>query len=949
MVTRELSPYTGRLFNDSKGRIWIESSLPAMLVYDNDHDKVNIANEIKYHDFYDLTDDGKENFYITGISELFHLKEESDHRFNVRIFDVPDKAGFIYSIYRLWDGSLLTSGQNGLFKMELENGNLVAEKVELLNSSDSTVHEGAQVHFLNDGHHVYLLSDHEILRSSIINNEPLTDSRIFVEQLALDFPDIDLVSGQRIFATISDGKGGFYIRSINGIYHYEPKSNTAEVIKAESYGDIGIAEGDFREALYYDSINDILWAGTDHGLLKIVFGNKPFHTLYPESGDEEKERVGKLMSVVVDSRGHLWVGSDSNGLYHSIPDASGKFRSFTNYLPDPENPNSVHSSNIAALFEDSRKRLWVGADNIQWMDLNDSPGIFHYPEASRYAAQINHGLYPDEISEDPQGNILVLSMASLSWLIRPDGNESYVILLDSTRGVCNWPIIHYTQDETGYMFNDYRFYRLNSGWTLNNGGTYFFHGDSLWIQHLKNRTLLPWAYPTETEVLLNLDSIHLLIAKFLIKEKNHKKEVWMPIEFPNKVLWSDIDSLEANLSSNLIPEEEDRITYIFDLFQDKRGMVWGTSTYGLVRFNSATGIGNYYYSDDGLPTNKFYWGHCVSEDGTIYTCSTDGLVYFNPDSILSDPAPEVYISGFRLFYEPVRVDDEAVLRKSILQTDQIRLQYNQNFIGFSFSAFCYRNSERVQYKYMLEGVDEDWVSGNVRHEIDYPNLRPGLYTFRVIAANGNGIWNKVGDSLDIRILHPLWFRWWSTVLEILLALLLLILYIRYRERNLNQRALLLEQKVEEKTHQILEQRKEVDEMKSRFYTNISHEFRTPLTLLISPIDDALKNGREEITVSRRIMEIMMRNARRLQHLINQLLDISKLESGKMELQLTKTSLSDFVRIVASSFLSLAESRGIQFNLHIEQEITETCFDTDKMEKIITNLLSNAFKFCDQGR
>jgi signal transduction histidine kinase/CheY-like chemotaxis protein len=338
-------------------------------------------------------------------------------------------------------------------------------------------------------------------------------------------------------------------------------------------------------------------------------------------------------------------------------------------------------------------------------------------------------------------------------------------------------------------------------------------------------------------------------------------------------------------------------------------------------------------------------GYDIAEDGTIYLCSTNGLVYFHPDSIRDDPPPGVYITGLRQNYKNVQADGQSILKQSILKTDQLKVKFNQNFLGFEFSAFEYRNSDRVRYKYRLEGLDEDWVSGDERHIVDYPDLNPGRYTFRVIAANGNGVWNMKGASLDIHILPPPWFRWWAIMLEALLAFSLLVAIIRYRERNLKQQAFVLEQTVEDKTRQILEQRKEVDEMKSRFYTNISHEFRTPLTLMIAPLEDLLKNKQGDEGISRKVSTIMLRNARRLQRLINQLLDISKFESGKMELQLEEANLSDLTRTVASSFLSLAESRGIRFSMHIEQKAELSLFDADKIEKVITNLLSNAFKFC----
>ena len=948
--------YQGWFMKDSKGRIWIESSLPALLFYNNDHDRVNIASEIKYHSFSDLADDGKGNFILTNDELIFHLHENSDLHFNANAYDVPEEAGMLKYIHRLEDGSMLASGPNGLFKLAFDEGVPRVEKINLKFSVDSTLNPADVLKFLADDHHFYFFNGRQILSTGVAGTDFLTDSGIFVEPLILDFPEIGLTPGQPLYSVIGDREGALFIRSLNGIYRFDPEKGAAERIRVESYGEIDTGEGDFKAALYYDS-NNILWAGTDQGLLKIVIGNKPFHNISPEPHNPHGLRSGKLKSVLIDSRGHLWIGTVEDGLFYSIPDSTGQFKSFTNYVPDPDDPSSIHASYVAALFEDSQQRLWVGTDNIQWMDLKGKPGVFHEPPATTYAEQIGKGLYPEYILEDPEGNILVLSLASPSWLITPDGNKSYRILLDSARNLCNWPFIRYTGDRTGYLFNDSRFYQINPGWTLNEDGTDLFPGDSLWIHHYKNRTLTPWTYPNLTDTLINFDSLDVLIARFLISEKENEKELWLSLECRNKVFRSDLDRLKAQARSSnpndnpyytLIPEQDNRINYIFDLFQDKRGVIWGTQRDGLVRIDPATEECSYYFDDDGLPTNRFYWGHDISEDGTIYASSTDGLVYFHPDSIYPDPPPEIRISDLRLNYKIVTVEGQNILKRSILKTDQIKLKHDQNFLGFEFSAFSYRNSERIQYKYQLKGVDEDWIKSDERHTVDYPNLNPGRYTFRVIAANGNGVWNMKGSSLDIHILPPLWFRWWAIVIEGLIFMFLLMQYIRYRERNLRKQALVLEQTVEEKTRQILEQRKEVDEMKSRFYTNISHEFRTPLTLLISPIDDALKNGREEITVSRRIMEIMMRNARRLQRLINQLLDISKLESGKMELQLTKTSLSDFVRIVASSFLSLAETRGIQFTLNIEQEINETCFDTDKMEKIISNLLSNAFKFCDQG-
>ena len=934
-------PSKQRFMNDSRGRLWINGFLPALLIYNNELDRIEVVHEVRYHDYIDLADDGKGNILLTslantGYSPILQLKEGPDYAYTAEELNVPEEVRPNYYIHRFVDGTMICSGLNGLSKLEIVEGAPQIERIELRSAADSTIYQvDGALNFLCDDQSFYLVNRNEILRTSLSGNDSFTDNIIFVERLKLDFPEIGLVPDQPLFSVISDNKGGLFLRNLSGIYWFNPEKNSAERIKAESYGKEDVIYWEFRRALFFDD-HGILWAGTDHGLLKIVLEKKPFHTISPEPDNPRGLQTGKLNSVVKDSRGHLWIGTGTNGLFHSIPDSAGQFKTFTNYLADPENPSSIHSSRVNALFEDSQQRLWVGAEEIQWMDLNETPGVFHYPKATELGKQIGYGVNPVEIQEDPEGNILVACVGSPSWLIEPDGDESYSLFFDSAMNPVRWlPCIRYTSDNVGYMYSNCNFYEMTSGWVLYQG--IFVPG------------VFSPAYPTHLETLVNFDSLDVIYADILVTEKEGKKELWLNLELAHNNLFRiDIESLKTGAGYNPKAVFEIGPRNIYDLFQDKMGTIWCTTRNGLIGINPATGKPSYYYKDDGLPTNELDVGYDIAEDGTIYLCSTNGLVYFHPDSIRDDPPPEVYITGLRQNYKNVQVDGQSILKRSILNTDQLQVKFNQNFLGFDFSAFEYRNSDRIRYKYRLDGVDEDWVRGDERHTVDYPDLKPGRYTFRVIAANGNGVWNMKGASLDIHILPPIWFRWWAIVLEGLILLTLLMTYIRYRERNLKQQALVLEQTVEDKTREILEQRKEVDEMKSRFYTNISHEFRTPLTLLIAPLEESLKQKEEEEGINRKVRTIMLRNARRLQRLINQLLDISKLESGKMELKLTEANLSDLTRTVASSFLSLAESRDLRFSVNIDRKAESSFFDADKVEKIIVNLLSNAFKFCGAG-
>ncbi len=247
----------------------------------------------------------------------------------------------------------------------------------------------------------------------------------------------------------------------------------------------------------------------------------------------------------------------------------------------------------------------------------------------------------------------------------------------------------------------------------------------------------------------------------------------------------------------------------------------------------------------------------------------------------------------------------------------------------------------------MDGMNNNWSSPTDEAKADYRNMPNGTFTFVVRAIGEAQKWSEPFEY-TFTIHPPWWFAWWAIVIECVIAISLLIIIIRFRERNLKQRALMLEQKVDDKTHEILEQRKEVDELKSRFFANISHEFRTPLTLILGPMEDAAKKRSERIELNRDIFGVMHRNARRLQQLINQLLDVSKLETGNVKLQVSEGSLDELVKTIVISYESLAASKQIKLAFNLPEASGNVYFDRDKVEKILSNLLSNAFKFTSAG-
>ena len=239
----------------------------------------------------------------------------------------------------------------------------------------------------------------------------------------------------------------------------------------------------------------------------------------------------------------------------------------------------------------------------------------------------------------------------------------------------------------------------------------------------------------------------------------------------------------------------------------------------------------------------------------------------------------------------------------------------------------------------MVGFDPDWIYSGNRRTATYTNLNPGTYTFRVKGSNNDGVWNEEGKSLQIIILPPPWRTWWAYLCY---GILLLFLLFVSRNEIIKRERLKAKAKLKELE---TEKYQELDTLKSRFFTNISHEFRTPLTLLLGPIEKRLSVATEPS--DRTELSIMYRNAARLLTLVNQLLELSRLEAGTLKLKAKYQSLPSFIQSIASQFASMADSKSIRFKIEAENPLS-LFFDADKMEKIITNLLSNAFKFTQGG-
>lgn len=387
--------------------------------------------------------------------------------------------------------------------------------------------------------------------------------------------------------------------------------------------------------------------------------------------------------------------------------------------------------------------------------------------------------------------------------------------------------------------------------------------------------------------------------------------------------------------------------YISKILPDKNGSIWVSHKKGLSKVNIKTGVVSNYDMPDNLRGYQFLdCSGCVnSTNGTLNFGATEGYCSFDPKQIHENPFPPVVVlTELQILNSTVntgqKINGRTVLSAPLYLTKNISLTQEDRSFSIEFAALHYSNPEKNQYAYMLDGVDKDWIYTDAsRRFAAYSNLHEGRYTFKVKASNCDGLWNPVPATLEITILPPWWRTWWAyTGYLILVVFALYGIYKIVATRQQYHRDILIEKLKAEKA-------KELDELKSRFFTNISHEFRTPLSLIIDPLENLLA-GKLQQSQLQQYYRVMHRNSRRLLGLINQFLDIRKLESGTLRLHVKKQDIIGFIRNVMGAFELLTQKRGLHFSFDTELKYREMGFDPDVLDKILYNLISNAFRFAD---
>jgi signal transduction histidine kinase/DNA-binding response OmpR family regulator/ligand-binding sensor domain-containing protein len=386
---------------------------------------------------------------------------------------------------------------------------------------------------------------------------------------------------------------------------------------------------------------------------------------------------------------------------------------------------------------------------------------------------------------------------------------------------------------------------------------------------------------------------------------------------------------------------------VYGILPDSAGNIWGSTNKGIFCLTAIKNNSNYnwvfhnFTKANGLQDDEFNTGaYAKLPNGHLAFGGVNGINIFDPAAILVPGfMPNVFITDILINNQSITPgDNTAVLQNTIEQSKNITLNYLQDILTLEFASLDLTASAQNKYRYQLVGVDKDWVESGTRRTATYLHLPAGKYIFKVQGSNSQGIWSHKIAELQITVLPPWWRSWWAYVIYILLLGLGIRAYFKFTVNRAKLKSQLNFEQLEAKRV------KELDTVKTQLYTNITHEFRTPLTVILGMAQQVKNNPSQHLDNG---IDMIIRNGQSLLNLVNEMLDLSKLETGKMQLQLVNGDIINFLRYVVESFHSLAESQQKQLHFLAAMDVLHMKYDPEKIRQIIANLLSNALKFTPQ--
>ncbi len=647
-----------------------------------------------------------------------------------------------------------------------------------------------------------------------------------------------------------------------------------------------------------------------------------------------------LSELFLDYAGNLWIGTWHKGVFQYDPNSAR----FHRWQPNIFGSEELVRPEPTSLWEDRHGKIWIGTSDLGLFEWNkDNSSYRRYPIPNQ---QFLRGKSPAIFSiQEARPGVFRLgtSQGVISFIPESGNTRSFPFYWEDrilgfptlweTRGAQFW----LSSWGTGVceMSSNPDQLKIKKCYTAEDGN---------W----SIRQIQALAEDHQGRIWLGTSSSGLFIFEPETGRLEHffpKYGVW-DIHFDRQgTTWlathsSGLKGVEPESMQliHLDAEANNKLSLVQGILEDKDGMLWMMNPHGLVQFDPfqrkvlrQISAGNWRGRGDlgygiNLPQLK-------TKDGGLVFGERSGVLYFHPDSLKKDSIPpRMAFTGLKLFNQPLNPSKEGPLPSHISFAKEVILEHWQNDLSVQFAALHYKNPDEYRYRYKLEPRDGAWKEIGNRNEVFFTGLAPGRYSLWVQAANADGIWNETGVQLKIIVRHPWWGSWWAYCLYAVLLSVIAVWFYRF----------LLSRRLQEAESKRL---RELDAAKSRLFTNITHEFRTPLTLILGGVDELRNktNGALQSTLNQ-----MERNGKQLLRLVNQMLGLARIESGHLTLNLVHDEVIIFLKYLTDSFHSMAAAKQISLSFESRLEALTMDYDPEYLQQVVGNLLSNALKFTPEG-
>lgn len=667
----------------------------------------------------------------------------------------------------------------------------------------------------------------------------------------------------------------------------------------------------------------VIWIATENGVNFISPKEARFNYLFSKKiGENSFDKLsGKnVNSILENSDGSVFVGT-SQGLWVTKNlDIKSKF----NYITTSNNINAW------SLCNDKLNKIWIGTYGQGLKELDLKTNLFTSIEIKSQKNIPSNFKYIKSLMQDQYGNLWIGSWGSGLARYNPNSKDFKVWINDPT-------------DSRSLSYNDiWALYQdsHNNIWIGTNGG-----GLNL-IDKNNDNQFYKLGYDASSQNSLSSNSVYIIYESEKDKKITGTDKVTLWVGTSNGLNKITINNSDFRVDANQLKAKVKFYTIkdglpdnsIKSIIEDDKGNLWLGTSNGLSQFNPETEKFINYSTADGLMGNDFnFCSTLKSKEGLLLFGSVNGLNIFDPNKIQqSSYAPPIVITDFQIFNQSVSVGEDSPLKSNITLTDEITLSHDQNIFSFQFAALDFNSSSSNHYVYKMEGFDKDWIYSGTRRYAAYTNLSPGTYYFRIKATNSDGVWNDSVKTIKVIINSPWWKTGWAYFLYLSVIFFGLVGIRRFELNRTKLRNELKMREFESKKH------REIENMKSRFFANLSHEFRTPLMLIKGPLEQ-LKDG--QIKGDPQIYyDLIYRNTENLHTLIDQLLELTQLEAEAIPIRARKENLITILRGIFYSFESIANQKNISIQFTSDNQSICAWVDRDKLGKIINNILSNAFKF-----